>query len=71
MLRKRLWLYIIWLYKYMVQELSLAFKADNIEECFILSDISFHKLSPGIDIVPVPKCAVCILLAKCIPFLKL
>ena len=55
----------------MVQELSLAFKADNIEECFILSDISFHKLSPEIDIVPVPKCAVCILLAKCIPFLKL
>ena len=56
----------------MVQGLSLAFKADNIEACFILSDLSFLKLSPGLDIVSVPKCAVCMfLLAKCIPFLKL
>ena len=48
----------------MVQGLSLAFKADNIEACFILSDLSFLKLSPGH--------AVCMfLLAKCIPFLKL
>ena len=62
----------MWLYKYMVQGLSLAFKADNIEACFILSDLSFLKLSPGLDIVPVPKCAVYMfLLAKCIPFLKL
>ena len=56
----------------MVQDLSLALKADNIEACFILSDISFHKLGHELDIVSVPKCAVCMfLLAKCIPFLKL
>ena len=55
----------------MVQDLSLALKVDNIEECFIWSDISFHKLGPELDIVSVLKCAVCMfLLAKCIPFLK-
>ena len=49
----------------MVQDLSLTFKADNIEACFILSDISFHKLGHELDIVSVPKCAVYMfLLAK-------
>ena len=56
----------------MVQDLILALKADNIEACFILSGISFHNLGPKLDIVPAPKCAVCMfLLAKCIPLLKL
>ena len=56
----------------MAQDLSLALKADNMEACFILSDISFHKLGPELALVSVPKCAVCMfLLTKCIPFLKL
>ena len=55
----------------MVQDLFLALKADNVEACFILSDISFHNLGPERDIVPVPKCAVqMFLLAKCMPLLK-
>ena len=56
----------------MVQDLILALKADNVEACFILSGISFHSLGHKLDIVSVPKCAVCMfLLAKCIPLLKL
>ena len=46
----------------MVQDLSLALKVDNIKACFILSDISFHKLGPELDIVSVPKCTVCMFL---------
>ena len=42
----------------MVQDLFLAFKADNSEASFILSDIGFYKLGPGLDIMRVPKCAV-------------
>ena len=56
----------------MVQDLSLNLKADNTEACFILSDISLQKLGPELDIVLVPKCAVCMfLLAKCKPFVFL
>ena len=33
----------------------LALKADNIEACFILSDISFHKLVPELDIASVTE----------------
>ena len=56
----------------MVQDLILALKADNVEACFILSGISFHSLGHKLDIVSVPKCAVCMfLLAKCMPLLKL
>ena len=33
----------------MAQDLSLALKAGNIEACFILSDIIFHKLGPELD----------------------
>ena len=52
----------------MVQDLFLALKADNVEACFCLSDISFHNLCPELDIVSVMKCTVCMfLLAKCIP----
>ena len=55
----------------MVQDLIWALKADNGEACFILSSISFHSLGPKLDIVSVPKCAVCMfLLAKCILFLN-
>ena len=55
----------------MVQDLILALKSDNVEACFILSGISFHKLGPKLDIVSVPKCAVCMFpLAKCIPLLN-
>ena len=55
----------------MMQDLFLALKADNVEACFCLSDISFHNLCPELDIVSVMKCAVCMfLLAKCIPLLK-
>ena len=46
----------------MVQDLFLAFKADNIEASFILSDIGFYKLGPGLDIMTVPKCAVYVFL---------
>ena len=42
----------------MVQDLSLALKADNIQACFISSDLSFHMLGPELDIVAVRKCAV-------------
>ena len=56
----------------MVQDLSLALKVDNIRACFILSDINFHKLGPELDIMSVPKSAICMFLpAKCIPFLYL
>ena len=56
----------------MVQDLILALKADNVEACFILFGINFHSLGPKLDIVPVPKCALCMFpLAKCIPPLKL
>ena len=56
----------------MLQYLILALKADNVEACFILSGISFHSLGPKLDILSVPKCAVCMfLLAKCTPLLKL
>ena len=56
----------------MVQDLILALKAENVETCFILSGISFHSLGPELDIVSVLKCAACmLLLAKCIPLLKL
>ena len=56
----------------MVQDLFLALKANNIEACFILPDISFHKLGPQLDIVSVLKCVGCMcLLAKRISFLKL
>ena len=56
----------------MVQDVSLALKADNIEACFILSGFSFNKLRPELDIVSVPKCAVWIFLLDIrIPFLKL
>ena len=56
----------------MVQYLILALKVDNVEACFILSGINFHSLVPKLDIVSVPKCAVCMfLLGKCIPLLKL
>ena len=56
----------------MVQDLVLALKADNFEARFILSGINLHSLGPQLDIVSVPKCAVCMfLLAKCIPLLKL
>ena len=55
----------------MVQDLILALKADNVVACFILSGISFHKFGPKLDIVSVPKCAVCMFpLAKCIPLLN-
>ena len=55
----------------MVQDLILALKADNVEACFILSGISFQKLGPKLDIVSVPKCAVCMFpLAKYIPLLN-
>ena len=33
----------------MVQDLFLALNADNIESCFISSDISFHKLDSELD----------------------
>ena len=56
----------------MVQDLSMALKTDNTEACFILSYISLQKLDPELNIVLVPKCAVCMfLLAKCKPFLFL
>ena len=56
----------------MVQDLILVLKADNVEVCFILSDISSHNLGRKLDIVSVPKCAVfMLLLANCIPLLKL
>ena len=42
----------------MVQDLSLALKADNIQACFISSDMSFHMLGPELDIVAVRKRAV-------------
>ena len=55
----------------MVQDLILALKADNVEACFILSASCFHNLGPKLDIVSVPKCAVCMfLLAKCISLPK-
>ena len=55
----------------MVQDLILALKADNVEVCFIYLVISFHNLSPKLDIVSEPKYAVCMFLrAKCIPLLK-
>ena len=38
----------------MVQDLILALKSDNVEACFILSGISFHKLGPKLDIVSYP-----------------
>ena len=42
---------------FMVQELIWALKADNVKACFILSGISFHKLGPKLDKVPVHNCA--------------
>ena len=41
----------------MVEDLIFVLKADNVEVCFILSGISFHNLSPKLDIVSVPKSA--------------
>ena len=65
-------LHILYGQLFMVQDLILALKADNVEACFILSGISFHSLGPRLDIVSVPKCAVCVfLLANCISLLKL
>ena len=46
----------------MDQDLILALKADNVEACFIIFGISFHNLGPKLDIVSVPKYAVCMLL---------
>ena len=46
----------------MVQDLILALKADNVKACFIIFGISFHNLGPKLDIVSVPKYAVCMLL---------
>ena len=55
----------------MVQDLFLALKANSVEPYFILSGISFYSLGPKLDMVSVPKCAVCaFLLAKSVPLLK-
>ena len=55
-----------------VQDLILALKADNVEACFILCGISFHRMGSKLDIVSLSKCAICtFLLANCTPLLKL
>ena len=47
----------------MVQDLSLVLKAAKIEACFILSNLyDLSDLGPELDIVSVPKCAVCMFL---------
>ena len=59
---------------FMVQDLILTLKCDNVEACFILSGICFHCLGPKQDVMFVPKCAdgcFQFLLAKCIPLIKL
>ena len=51
---------------------DIDLKPDNAEAWFFLSGISFHSLSPKLDIMSGQKYAVCMfLLAKCIPLLKL